>query len=210
MASILFQISPTATQLTEQMLHLNSASTAIVAIEFQKTWTRKGNFLHRLIAKPLVKNKVVDRTLNFLRKARQKGYTVIHAPLVLDKANKEEYRKMPFMPKIWNAFTQGTWKAEFEDGIYQADDIIAQGRYGFNACKGSNLQQLLHDGGFTNALVLGFLTDQCVEATIKALKQDGFNCVVVTDCTAAITQGIQMRVEKRNLSASSIELISKM
>ncbi|WKN44990.1 cysteine hydrolase [Tunicatimonas pelagia] len=189
-------------------LQLDSSNTAIIVIEFQKTWTQKGNFLNRLIRKPLRKNKIIPKTKSFLDSARQRGYTIIHTPLILDKNNKEEYRKMPFMPKLMGAFTANTWKAEFEEGIRKDTDIVAVGRTGFDACEGSNLQELVQ--GYQNLLVAGFLTDQCVEATMKTLKKNGHNCIMISNGTATNFKSVQRKVEKRNHSIKTDELLTVM
>jgi len=188
----------------------NPTNTAVVVIEFQKTWTQKGNFLNLLIRKPLRKNKIVQKTKAFLNTARDKDYTIIQAPLVLDKSNREEYKKMTFMPKVWGAFTKGTWKAEFEDGIYKKNDEIATGRTGFDACEGSNLVQLLWDNKVENVLLGGFLTDQCVEATMKTLEKNNFNCFLIKDATATVFPFIQKGVERRTKSFYSEELLNMM
>ncbi|MBP2831535.1 cysteine hydrolase [Aquimarina sp. U1-2] len=195
-------------QQKEQDSIFNNLNTAIVVIEFQKTWTQKGNFLNRLIRKPLRENNIVPRTIKFLDSARQKGYTVIHAPLVLDKSNKEEYKKMPFAPKLMGAFTANTWKAEFTEGIKKENDIVANGRTGFDATEGSDLFSLVK--GYDNLLVGGFITDQCVEATIKSLKSKGYNCVMITDATATSSKRKQKKIEERIFSLDSKQLLTKM
>jgi nicotinamidase-related amidase len=202
--------SGTETRHALSTVPLHPRTTVVLAIEIQQTWTRKGNFLHRLIRKPLKKNRVLENTSQFLAAARAKGYQVIQAPLVLDKQNREAYKKMPFMPKLMGAFTKGTWKAEFEPGIYQPEDLLVSGRCGFDACEGSDLQSLLKTGGYRQVLVCGFLTDQCVEATMKTLQQNGFGCVLVADCTATVSKAIQRRTERRNVTARSQQLIAKM
>ena len=95
-----------------QQMSFNSAeltpdNTAIVVIEFQKTWTEKG-FFYWLIKNKLNSRKVLENTQQFLDKAREKGFPIIQAPLILDKSNKEEYAKMPFIPKFFNRFTANT------------------------------------------------------------------------------------------------------
>ncbi|MGD1843652.1 MAG: isochorismatase family protein [Thermonemataceae bacterium] len=189
-------------------LRLSNANTAIIVIEFQKTWTQKGNFLNRLIRKPLKKRQVISVTKRFLHLARQKDYTIIHTPLILDKSQKEQYKKMPLMPKLMGAFTANTWKAEFEEDIKEDSDLVAVGRTGFDACEGSNLQELVK--GYEYLLIAGFLTDQCVEATLQTLQAKGYTCIMISDSTATISNGIQQKIEKRNPSMQTNELLAIM
>ena len=65
-------------------------------------------------------------------------------------------------------FTKGTWKAEFTEGILDSTDIVIEGRYGFDACKGSNLEKKLIDNKIKTVLVCGFTTDHCVKETMNS------------------------------------------
>ena len=111
--------------------------TAILLIEFQKTWTEKGIF-HRIIKKELLSREVISNARKVVTAARDRGVKVFQAPLILDKTDKTRYKKTPFPARLFKRFTKGTWKAEFTDGIYEDTDIVVKGRYGFDACEGSD------------------------------------------------------------------------
>lgn len=180
-------------------------NTAIIVIEFQKTWTKKG-FFHWLVKKELNNKKVVANSITFLNKARKAGYPIIQAPLILDKKNKELYKKMPFIPKFCKAFTANTWKAEFTEGIYQPTDSLVTGRYAFDACKGSNLETLIADLGVKNLLFMGFTTEHCVEMTMQPLLKKGYDCVLISDCTATKSARLQKQVEQRQKKVISTDI----
>jgi len=179
--------------------------TAILLIEFQKTWTEKGIF-HKIIKKEYMSRNVLCNTKVVLSAARNKGIKVIQTPLIIDKTDKEGYKKSPFPARLLNRFTKGTWKAEFADGIYENKDIIVQGRYGFDACKGSDLEQLLKEHGINNVYVCGFTTDHCVKETMNSLIDKGFNCILVSDCTATKNNKLQKKIEKEFEIISSKQL----
>jgi len=122
----------------QKMNKNNNEQVAILSIEFQKSWTDKG-FFNRLIKKELKRKNVINNTINLLDFARQSKIKIVHAPLLIDKKDKN-YKKMPFPAKLFGQLTKGTWKAEFTEGIYKQSDIVAVGRYGFDATKGSNLK----------------------------------------------------------------------
>jgi len=173
---------------------MDKSNTAILLIEFQKTWTEKGIF-HKLIKKEYLSRNVLANTKELISVARTKGIKVIQAPLILDKADKERYKKTPFPARLLKRFTKGTWKAEFTDGIYKKSDIVVQGRCGFDACEGSNLEQLLEENGIDNVYVCGFTTDHCVKETMNSLMKKGFNCFLVSDCTATKNSKLQKKIE---------------
>lgn len=177
-------------------------NTAIVVVEFQKTWTEKC-FFHWLIKKELQRKNVIESTITFLNKARQQRFTIIQAPLILDKSDKEKYKKMPFIPKLFGAFKANTWKAEYTPEIYQETDLEIEGRCGFDACRGSNLESILDSIQVDNLLFCGFTTEHCIEMTMNTLINKGYYCVLLEDCTATKSSRLQSEVEHRQKTINS-------
>ena len=186
--------------------NIGSQNTAVVLIEFQKTWTEKG-FLNWLIREEYKSRNVLDNTANLVRKARKFGFSVIQAPLILDKEDKDRYKKVPLFPRLLGGFTKGTWKEEFTEGIYENTDIVVKGRCSFDATECSNLEEILKQKGIKNILFCGFTTDVCVELTMKTLIAKGYNCILVSGCTAARNHAIQKEVENRNKTMTSLDVI---
>ncbi len=182
--------------------------TAILLIEFQKTWTEKGIF-HRIIKKELLSREVISNARKVVTAARDRGVKVFQAPLILDKTDKTRYKKTPFPARLFKRFTKGTWKAEFTDGIYEDTDIVVKGRYGFDACEGSDLEQLLKENNIKNIYVCGFTTDHCVKETMNSLNKKGYNCVLVSDCTAARHNKLQKKIENELETISVRQFLKK-
>jgi len=176
------------------MTENNNKNSAILLIEFQKTWTKQGIF-RWLIKKEYESRNILKNTIKLITEARDKGIEVIQAPLILDKDDKN-YKKTPFPARLLNCFTKGTWKAEFTDDIYEKSDIVAQGRYAFDACKGSNLEKLLKENKIEKIFICGFTTSHCVKETMDSLINKGFDCVLVSDCTADMSHKLQKKIEK--------------
>ncbi len=185
--------------------NINTGNTAIVLIEFQKTWTERG-FFHWLIKKEYESRNVLKNTINLIHGARKQRVQVIQAPLILDKDDKERYNKIPFPPKLFRGFTKGTWKAEFSEGISEKIDAVVKGRCGFDATECSDLEQILEDKKIKNLFFCGFTTDHCVELTMRSLISKGYNCFLVSDCTAARSNKIQREIENRNKTMTSLEV----
>ncbi len=183
-------------------------NTAILLIEFQKTWTEKGVF-HKIIKKEYTQKNILSNTKDLISEARKQGVKVIQAPLILNKEDKERYKKTPFPARLLKRFTKGTWKAEFTDGIYESSDIVVQGRCGFDACEGSDLEQLLKQNGIKTVFVCGFTSDHCVKETMNSLIDKGFDCIMVSDCTATKNNKLQKKIEKEFTIITSKHLIDK-
>ncbi|MBK8806600.1 MAG: isochorismatase family protein [Bacteroidales bacterium] len=168
-------------------------NTAFLYIEFQKTWTERSIF-HALIKKEFENRNVLENALRLASFARSNGYKIFQAPLILDKTQKETYKKTPFFARLLNQFEVDTWKAEFTAGIVDNNDIIIENRYSYDACKGSNLIEKLTANGIKNIMVCGFTTDHCIKESILSLQKQGFNCVLVSDCTATMNRKKQTTI----------------
>lgn len=195
-------VALTQTALGQETTNENSA---IVLIEFQKSWTDKG-FFHSLIKKQYTKRNVHQNTTNLLHVARNKGVKVIHAPLYIDKQD-SNYKKMPLPARIFKQLTKDTWKSEFTDGVYEETDIIATGRYGFDATKGSDLVEILKANNIKTVYIGGFTTDHCVTETMETLISLGFECIMLADCTATRNKRLQKRSEAGRMISDSSRLI---
>lgn len=182
-------------------------NTAILLIEFQKTWTEKGIF-YRIIKKEYEKRNVLENTKNLISQARKNGIKIIQAPLILDKEN-TNYKKTPLPARLLKRFTKDTWKAEFTEGIYEKTDLIIEGRYGFDATKGSNLEEILRENNIKTIFVVGFTSDHCVKETMNSLIDKGFDCIMVSDCTATKNSRLQKKVENEFTVITSRQLIDK-
>ena len=119
-----------------------NSKTAILVVEFQKTWTQR-SFFHKLIKKEYESRKVYQNTIKLLEAARKNGLTIIQSHFILDKNDKEKYKKIPLLPKLFGQFTANTWRAEYTDGIFDKSDFEVKGRTAFDNTIGSNLQDIL-------------------------------------------------------------------
>lgn len=186
----------------------NNKQVAILSIEFQKSWTDKG-FFNRLIKKELKRKDVINNTIKLFNFARENEIKIIQAPLLIDKKDKN-YKKMPFPARVFGQLTKGTWKAEFTEGIYKPSDIVAVGRYGFDATKGSNLEVILQENSIKTVYVCGFTTDHCVKETMDFLIEKGYICILVSDCTATRNQKLQNKIEQNFEIISSTKLMEEL
>ncbi len=172
-------------------MNIDKSKSAIILIEFQKQWTEK-SFYNLLINQQLVSRNVLSNTHILVNKARKKGIKIIHAPLIIDPKNKKGLLAYITFGQV---FTKDTWKSEFTEGFFIEDDIIVKGRYAFDAFIGSNLLEILEENDIENLFFCGFTTDDCVALTMKTAIKEGYNCYLVSDCTATKNNFFQKRTE---------------
>ncbi|NOY06647.1 MAG: cysteine hydrolase [Chlorobi bacterium] len=179
-------------------MEINKGETAIVLVEFQKQWTEKGLF-NRLIRKQLETRDVVERTRRLVKEARERGVTIIHAPLVVDTNRKKGWLAYLTFGKI---FTKDTWKAELVQGLFAEGDIIARREYynlsGFDAFYKSGLEDELKTHGIKHVFICGFATDQCPSKTLRTALRKGFEAWLVADCTATFNGFFQKNAERKH------------
>ena len=186
----------------------DNSTTAILVVEFQKTWTER-SFFHGLIKKEYELKNVYQNTKQLLEVARKNGLKIIQSPFILDKNDKERYKKIPFLPKLFGQFTANTWRAEYTEGIFDKSDIEVKGRTGFDNTKGSNLQNILKENKIEKIYFIGFTTDHCVAETMDTLLSNGYECILVSDCTATRNSKLQQKIENKYLSIESKQIIEK-
>ena len=75
--------------------------------------------------------------------------------------------------------------ADFEESmIPQAGDLVVEGKKGLDAFPGTNLEALLKENNIETLALCGFLTNCCVESSMRTAYEKGFNTVTLTDCCA--------------------------
>ncbi|NOZ80322.1 MAG: cysteine hydrolase [DPANN group archaeon] len=174
-------------------MNLNRSGSAILLIEFQNQWTKKG-FYNRLIKKQLNSRNVLENTEKAVDNARKQGVRIIHAPLVIDPESKKGWLAHLTGGKV---FTKGSDKSKISKGLFQEGDLIVKGRYAFDAFIGSDLCELLKKNNIENVFICGFTTDQCVAKTMRTMIKKKIDAYLVSDCTATFNDFFQKRTEKK-------------
>lgn len=173
-------------------MYLNPEKTAVVLIEFQNDFTTEGGVLHGAVAGVMASTNMLANTEAFVAKARESGATIIHCPIGFS-AGYHEISANPYgiLKGVVdnNAFVKGTWGAEFtESSQPQPGDIVIEGKRGLDAFGSTNLDFILRSKGLENVVLAGFLTNCCVESTMRTAYERGFNVITLTDCVAATSE----------------------
>ena len=84
------------------------------------------------------------------------------------------------------AFVKGEWGAEIVDEMTpQEGDIVVEGKRGLDAFATTNLDFILRARGITTIALGGFLTNCCVESTMRTGYEKGYKVFTLSDCLAA-------------------------
>ncbi|GAB1646115.1 cysteine hydrolase family protein [Krasilnikovia sp. MM14-A1259] len=172
-----------------ETLQLDPARTALVLIEFQNEFTSDGGALHGAVAAVMDKTGMLPKTVALVEAARAAGVTVMHAPITFAPGYGELSRHPYGILKgvvDGNAFVKGTWGAAIVDALAPAEgDILIEGKRGLDTFASTNLDFILRNRGIETVILGGFLTNCCVESTMRSAYENGYRVITLTDCTAA-------------------------
>jgi nicotinamidase-related amidase len=85
-----------------------------------------------------------------------------------------------------NAFVKGTWGAAIVDELApQEGDIVIEGKRGLDTFASTNLDFILRSKGIKTIALGGFLTNCCVESTMRSGYENGYQVITLNDCVAA-------------------------
>ena len=170
-------------------MSLNPATTAVVLIEYQNEFTSDGGALHGAVAEVMDKTGMLANTKAVVAAARAAGVTIMHAPITF-AAGYNELSKHPYgiLKGVvdGSAFVKGSWGAAIVDELApQEGDIVVEGKRGLDTFASTNLDFILRSKGITTIVLGGFLTNCCVESTMRTGYENGYQVITLTDCTAA-------------------------
>ena len=135
---------------------------------------------------------MLENTRRLVEQARAAGATIVHAPITF-KAGYGEIADHPYgiLKGVVDstAFVKGSWGAEIVDELApQEGDIVVEGKRGLDTFATTNLDFILRARGITTIALGGFLTNCCVESTMRSGYEKGYQVITLADCVAATSE----------------------
>ncbi|AHE56396.1 cysteine hydrolase family protein [Sphingomonas sanxanigenens] len=169
---------------------MDPKTTALVLIEYQNDFVTPGGVQHDAVKGVMASTDMLANSVALLEGAREAGITVLHVPI----AFAEGYPEVPAEPYGIlagvvgaKAFRKGSWGAEIAGPMAPLDgEIIVEGKRGLDCFASTNIDFILRQRGIANVAIAGFLTNCCVESTMRSAYERGFRVVTLTDCCATV------------------------
>jgi nicotinamidase-related amidase len=168
---------------------IDPKTTAVVLIEYQNDFTSDGGVLHGAVLDVMKTTDMMANTRQVVDAAHNAGATVMHAPITFAPGyNELSAHPYGILKGVvdGNAFVKGSWGAEITDELAPAEgDIVIEGKRGLDTFASTNLDFILRSKGITTIALGGFLTNCCVESTMRSGYENGYKVITLSDCVAA-------------------------
>jgi nicotinamidase-related amidase len=170
-------------------MSIDPTTTAVVLIEYQNDFASEGGALHGAVEGVMRETGMLSNTRAVVDAARNAGATIMYAPIMFQEGY-NEISKHPYgiLKGVVdsNAFVKGSWGAAIIDELAPHDgDIVIEGKRGLDTFASTNLDFILRSKGIETIVLGGFLTNCCVESTMRSGYENGYQVVTLNDCVAA-------------------------
>lgn len=171
---------------------MDPATTALVLIEFQNDFTTEGGTLHAAVADTMAATGMLEKVAGALPAAREAGVTIVHSPIEFapgyGEITNHPYGILKGVVDT-NSFVKGSWGAAIVEDVAPAEgDIVIEGKRGLDAFGSTNLDFILRSKGIRTIVLGGFLTNCCVESTMRSAYERGYEVITLTDGVAATSE----------------------
>jgi len=167
---------------------IHNSRTALLFIEYQNEFTSEGGKLHSAVRPCMMQNNMLEKSAAIMNEGRARGVKIFHVPISFKTdASDNPNRNLGILAGCAadSLFTENTWNAAFHPSMQpDPSDIVIKGKKGLDAFPGTDLEAQLKAHGIETVALAGFLTNCCVESTMRTAYEKGFNVVTLVDATA--------------------------
>jgi len=166
--------------------------TAVIALHYQNEVLHPGGKIRLGVAEESDRREtVIAAATRVLAAARKRLLPLIHVRIMFPRGYEGVAQNAPIFRNVVasGAMEEGSWGAQFYDGLEPMPDETIVDHSRVNAFFGTNLDQILSDLGVERLILAGVATNSVVEHTARHAADMGYHVAVAADaCSAAMPQ----------------------
>ena len=170
---------------------LNPKQTALLLIGFQRDYFDPDGILHSVVQESNRVSGTLEHTLDVIESLKDSAVSMISTPIVFSESYEELDDPVGILKTIKEvrAFRAGTRGAETIDELSGFGERIQEvpGKRGFDAFSNTDLGDILRREEIRSVAIAGCVTSVCVNATAMRALDEGFDVIILSDCTSGRT-----------------------
>lgn len=174
---------------------MNPQTTALILVGYQNDYFAKNGILRGVVEEPNRVDQVLANSMSLINAMAPTATTIIATPIVLESNYRAMANSVGILEtiKTSGAFKAGTTGADTIPELVAMGDRITyvNGKVGFNAFSGTELDLVLQQRGIKDVLVAGMITSLCIDSTGRAAYERGYRVTMLSDCCSGRTPSEQ-------------------
>ncbi len=167
--------------------------TALIIIDPFNDFLSKGGFAWPLVKKSVQEVGTIKNLESLLKITRENKIQVVYSPHHRYREGSHSERKYLHPTHVaqlgfGKIFSEGKWGGEFVDNLApKENDFVASEHSCSSGFAGTNLHAYLTQKEITHLIIVGMVTNSCIESTVRSAIDLDYHITLVTDAVAAFT-----------------------